>query len=70
MVESSPMLYAAIVSTARSIVGILLVLLGIAALLTPLTPGSWLAIIGLQLLGWHVTTGWVFAHLRRRWRRM
>ena len=31
--------------------GVLLIILGLIALLTPLTPGSWLAIIGLELLG-------------------
>ena len=35
----------------RFAVGILLVLIGIFAFVTPLTPGSWLAIIGLELLG-------------------
>ena len=32
-------------------VGIILIFIGLAALITPLTPGSWLAIIGLELLG-------------------
>lgn len=31
--------------------GIFLILVGVFALLTPLTPGSWLALIGLELLG-------------------
>lgn len=31
--------------------GIFLIILGIIALLTPFTPGSWLAFIGLELLG-------------------
>ena len=31
--------------------GIILILIGLASLITPLTPGSWLAIIGLELLG-------------------
>ena len=35
----------------RIILGIVLIILGLAALLTPLTPGSWLAIIGLEILG-------------------
>ena len=35
----------------KKVVGILLILIGLAALITPLTPGSWLAIIGLELLG-------------------
>ena len=37
--------------TLRMIGGVVLVLLGLAALFTPLTPGSWLALIGLELLG-------------------
>jgi hypothetical protein len=28
-----------------------LILIGVLALLTPLTPGSWLALIGLELVG-------------------
>lgn len=35
----------------RKIAGAVLVLLGIVALFTPLTPGSWLALIGLELMG-------------------
>lgn len=35
----------------RVIVGVGLILVGLAALVTPLTPGSWLALIGLELLG-------------------
>ena len=31
--------------------GILLILIGVFALLTPLTPGSWLALIGLEIIG-------------------
>jgi hypothetical protein len=37
--------------TTRKIIGIVLVILGLVALLTPLTPGSWLIPIGLELLG-------------------
>jgi len=32
-------------------VGVILVVLGFLALITPLTPGSWLIPIGLELLG-------------------
>lgn len=32
-------------------VGVILVLLGLAALITPITPGSWLLLIGLEFLG-------------------
>ncbi|MEK7558556.1 MAG: hypothetical protein AAB507_01895 [Patescibacteria group bacterium] len=35
----------------KKVIGIILILVGLAALITPLTPGSWLALIGLELLG-------------------
>ena len=35
----------------KKVVGVILILVGLAALVTPLTPGSWLAIIGFELLG-------------------
>ncbi|UCC97279.1 MAG: hypothetical protein JSW66_15705 [Phycisphaerales bacterium] len=35
----------------RITLGVVLMILGVLALLTPLTPGSWLALIGLELLG-------------------
>jgi drug/metabolite transporter (DMT)-like permease len=35
----------------KIILGIFLIFIGVFALLTPLTPGSWLALIGLELLG-------------------
>ena len=35
----------------RIVVGVILIVVGLAALLTPLTPGSWLAVIGLELVG-------------------
>ncbi|PIW35378.1 MAG: hypothetical protein COW25_00045 [Candidatus Nealsonbacteria bacterium CG15_BIG_FIL_POST_REV_8_21_14_020_37_12] len=35
----------------KKVVGVILILIGLAAFFTPLTPGSWLAIIGLELLG-------------------
>ncbi len=35
----------------RYAIGIILILLGFLALVTPLTPGSWLIPIGLELLG-------------------
>jgi hypothetical protein len=44
--------YGAIIKRAvRIAIGITLVLLGLIALLTPLTPGSWLIPIGLEVLG-------------------
>ena len=35
----------------RKAIGVLLIFLGLLALMTPLTPGSWLAFIGLEFLG-------------------
>jgi len=35
----------------KIVLGVVLVLVGVLALLTPLTPGSWLALIGLEILG-------------------
>jgi len=35
----------------KTILGILLIILGLLALITPFTPGSWLAFVGLELLG-------------------
>ncbi|MGD0572831.1 MAG: hypothetical protein ABSB11_07390 [Sedimentisphaerales bacterium] len=35
----------------KKVIGVILIIYGIFALLTPFTPGSWLALIGLELLG-------------------
>jgi hypothetical protein len=35
----------------RTVLGILLIIVGLVMLVTPATPGSWLALIGLELLG-------------------
>ena len=35
----------------KKVIGIILILVGLVALFTPLTPGSWLIFIGLELLG-------------------
>ncbi|MEK7580019.1 MAG: hypothetical protein AAB465_00175 [Patescibacteria group bacterium] len=35
----------------RKAIGIILILIGLAALLTPFTPGSWLIFIGAESLG-------------------
>jgi hypothetical protein len=35
----------------KKVIGIIFILLGIAALVTPFTPGSWLVFVGLELLG-------------------
>ncbi|MFQ6035100.1 MAG: hypothetical protein ACE5NM_04530 [Sedimentisphaerales bacterium] len=37
--------------TFRIILGIVLIILGVLAALTPFSPGSWLALIGLEILG-------------------
>lgn len=36
----------------RIVAGVLLLAFGLVALVTPLTPGAWLGLIGLELLGW------------------
>jgi hypothetical protein len=36
---------------ARTILGVVLIILGVVAALTPFSPGSWLALIGLEILG-------------------
>ena len=38
----------------KKIVGVILILLGFVALVTPLSPGSWLILVGLELLGWRI----------------
>ena len=35
----------------RKLLGIVLIIAGLVALFTPFTPGSWVALIGLELLG-------------------
>ncbi len=35
----------------KKVVGVVLILIGLAAFFTPLTPGSWIALVGLELLG-------------------
>ena len=39
---------------ARITIGVILIILGLAALVTPFTPGAWLAVIGLEFLGLRV----------------
>ena len=36
----------------KKTIGVIFIVWGLIALVTPFTPGSWLAIIGLQMLGW------------------
>ena len=49
----------------KKTIGVVLVIIGLAALLTPLTPGSWLALIGLELLGWRI----LLADRLKNWRK-
>lgn len=35
----------------KKLLGVLLILVGLLALVTPFTPGSWLVFVGLELLG-------------------
>ncbi|MEK7208761.1 MAG: hypothetical protein AAB677_00695 [Patescibacteria group bacterium] len=35
----------------KKIVGVILIIVGLFAFFTPFTPGSWLAVIGFELLG-------------------
>lgn len=35
----------------KKAVGVLLIIIGFIALVTPLTPGSWLIFVGLELIG-------------------
>lgn len=51
--------------TAKKAIGIILIILGLAALVTPLTPGSWLIFIGLEMIGirilfWEKIKAWWF----------
>ena len=41
-------------SPVKFIIGVLLIIYGIFALLTPFTPGSWLTFFGLELLGFRL----------------
>jgi len=36
---------------ARKLLGILFIVLGLLALITPFSPGSWLLLVGLEILG-------------------
>jgi len=38
-------------SAGRTVVGVILIVLGFLALITPFSPGSWLILIGLEFLG-------------------
>ncbi len=49
----------------KKVLGVTLILIGILALVTPLTPGAWLAIIGAELLGFRLTA---WERLRDWWK--
>ena len=38
-------------STLKKVGGVLLIIIGFLALVTPLTPGAWLIFVGLELIG-------------------
>ncbi len=48
----------------KKTLGVVLLILGLLALVTPLTPGAWLGIIGLELLGWRVI---LQDYIEKRW---
>jgi hypothetical protein len=59
----------------RIVLGVLLIVVGLLALFTPLTPGSWLALVGLEILGLRVLLrdwlcAWAEARPASRFRRM
>ena len=39
---------------AKKILGVVLIIIGFLALITPFTPGSWLIFVGLEFLGVHL----------------
>lgn len=51
----------------KRILGIILIVIGLAALITPLTPGAWLIIVGLELLGFGFL---IPERIRRYWEEM
>ncbi len=46
-----------LIALARIPAGFVLIVLGLMALVTPLTPGSWLVVVGLELMGFRLTYG-------------
>ncbi|MDP3735291.1 MAG: hypothetical protein Q8R39_02590 [bacterium] len=53
----------------KKVVGVVLIIVGVLALITPLTPGSWLALIGFELLGVRILLPERFAAILKRARR-
>ena len=55
----------------KKIIGILLIIIGLLALVTPFTPGSWLIFVGLEFLGfrmlfWDKIKAWFKKHNSRQ----
>ena len=51
----------------KKVIGIILILVGLAALVTPFSPGSWLIFVGLEFLGfrmlsWDKMKAWFQRH--------
>jgi len=57
---------ASVLRILRLIAGVILVLIGLFALVTPLTPGAWLGLIGLELLGFGFL---IPKKIRRMWKK-
>ena len=52
--------------TVKKTLGIILILIGFIALITPFTPGSWLIFIGLELLGVEVLVSEKFKFWKKK----
>lgn len=55
----------------KKTIGILLIIIGLAALFTPFTPGSWLVFVGLEFIGtrvlfWDKIKGWFQKYTSRQ----
>jgi len=44
--------------TLRMALGIFLIIFGIAGMILPFLPGWWVALIGLEILGWKLVIDW------------
>lgn len=45
-------MYQKVKTTLRTFLGIFLIIFGIAGMILPILPGWWVALIGIELLGW------------------
>ncbi len=55
----------------KKTIGILLIIIGLLALVTPFTPGSWLIFVGLEFLGlrilfWDKIKAWIKKYASRQ----